>query len=285
MPLSGHRDSDSTFFNPAACRIYDEIKQGRTPSQIVTTLHDEYPEIPYERIHNDVRGAIMKLVVLGVYEMNEQEMQEICTSGMTKMPGLHVMDETEIKELSTRLKDCFNEDTKSAVIYTMVEATPARFDVFNIRYAHFTSSEAFFIHNDSAGNPKGAISIVGLNSLSPAVSIGTLVSFSEILHEHHQVGVTILRGLEMILPSIINTTKIRFAFQVDRSLPDSKTKTSQKNTLYDHDALLKMLGECGYRHEATLENETGYGFDLELYSRLLQPLEPKNKSKQPSCKC
>ena len=47
MPLSGNREADTTLFNPSAIKILEELKEGKSPQQIVKLLTESNPEEPY----------------------------------------------------------------------------------------------------------------------------------------------------------------------------------------------------------------------------------------------
>jgi hypothetical protein len=280
MPLEGRRKQDSNLLNPEAAGIFDALRRGRTPTEICDRIWQEHRDVPYERIRNDVYGSMVQLRELGVYEMTESEMQEMCSSPTNRLPGLHVMDETEIRPLSERLRTAY-EQNRGMFLFEMTSFQGGNlFDPFQMRTWHFNALYTFFVHNDPNGNLDGALSVVGLGTLSPVLPLAMLVVFQEDPGRRSQVALDMLRQLEMLLKSLTQASKLRFIlYEGDgwkaKSAPSSTAGPSCQNASCEtgqvtaRDELFPVMEDCGYRHEVTLPHEGGPGVHVTYYTKAL----------------
>ncbi len=280
MPLEGRRKQDSNLLNPEAARIFNDLRRGKTPTEICDRIWQEHQDVPYERIRSDVYGSMVQLRELGVYEMTESEMQEMCSSPTNRLPGLHVMDETEIRPLAEKLRDTY-ERNRGMFLFEMTDFQAINlFDPFQIRSWHFNAMYTFFVHNDLDGNMDGAISVMGLGTLSPVLPVAILVAFEEDRGRRCKVAFDILRQLEVLMKSLTRASKLRFIFyeggdRKEKSMPPFETEHAcpdgrcAAGGVIVSDEFLPVMEECGYRHEVTLPHEGGPGIHVKYYTKVL----------------
>jgi len=272
LPVEGNRKFDANILNPEAVAIFNDLRQGKMPVQITEALCQKHRDVPYERIKNDVYAAIVTLRELGVYEMTESEIKEIYSNPASKLPGVHVMDETEIRSVSEKLKAAYSEKTAS-VLYSMNKFKIDDLSPVNIRLWHFHAMYTLFIHNNQDGNMDGIISLVGLGALNPVLSIAMLVVFHDDMDQRFNIAVEMLEQLEKFVKSFTWASKLRFIIcrqPGNRINSDDNTKGScQCETSVECSELYMLLEKCGFRHEATLDHEGGRGVHVEYYSKCL----------------
>jgi hypothetical protein len=154
------------------------------------------------------------------------------------------------------------------------------FDPFQIRTWHFNALYTFFIHNDPNGNMDGALSVVGLGTLSPVLPLAMLVVFHEDSGRRSQVALDMLRQLEMLLKSWTQASKLRFILyegdgRREKGVPSPAAGSSCQNATCEtgqvtaRDELFPVMEECGYRHEVTLPHEGGPGVHVKYYTKVL----------------
>ena len=198
-------------------------------------------------------------------------MKNVYSSGLAKLPGLHVMDETEIKDLSFQLQELLLGNSESGkVIFTLDELSTEKADTPYIRATHFSSQNVFFINYNSKSEMNGVISFLGLDSLSPVVAIGLLVVFSDDSEEYGRVAINILKQSEEALRSIANVNKIRVVIKNYSCSESENDNNVDIQAGLDRKFLYEILNNCGYRKEAFLKNEVGLGIDIEYYTKQLE---------------
>ncbi|NIT55638.1 MAG: hypothetical protein GWN00_05180 [Aliifodinibius sp.] len=271
MPLEGKRNLDSNLLNPEAARIFGDLRQNKTPIQIIDSISRKHKDVPYERIKNDVYAAILRLRELGVYEMTESEIEEICSNPANKLPGLHVMDETEIRTVSEKLRAACQR-SNGLFLFVLGKPDIEAFEPYQIRAWHFGASCTFFVHNNNDGEMDGIISLLGMGELNPVVSVSMLAVFHNDAVQRCGVVVQILKQLETFIKSFTQASKIRFMIcKKVESNTDSNDASClcQQETFMESKELYGVFEECGFRHEATLNHEGGRGIHIEYYSKSL----------------
>ena len=264
VPLEGPRTADSCLFNPQAYRILEWLEQGITPSDICHALQKEFPDVPHEKIQCDVSATVYKLAALGVYDMDEQETKEICGSSANRLPGIHVMDESEMRMVSQRLVDARTEQ----FLFCNAQVNTEQFQTYRLRHMHFSALETFILHNDQAGKLNGVLSLYGMGTLSSVLVVTMMTAFGNDKTDRATIAISMLRQLESLASVMSYGAKIRFIVQKKRT--DVGVDQEQVHFQCDLELCEDIWSECGYRREATLLNEIAQGIDVTYYSRAIE---------------
>jgi hypothetical protein len=264
MPITGRRAADSTLLNPTAGRVLDELKEGRTPGEIITILGKAFPDVETNQLRNDVRGVVCQLQELEVYEMSDMDVKSLTADECTRLPGFHVMDEAEIEEVAERLK---LEEGAEEGAFRFYDAQSHVAEAFAIRLRHFNSTETMFVHNDASGRMDGLVSLLSLAELSPVQQFGRIVVCSSNPKGAEDAVKRLLGEFEELALRMLGTGKLRFAVRRDSQATSEEAPLAQ--IIDDPAMFVRVLGELAYRREAFLPDEFGPGMDLELFSKRL----------------
>lgn len=275
MPLSGHRAYDSTMINPVAGYILDQLALGHEIISVVDDLQQRYAEQPYARLLSDVRAAVMYLRELGVYEMTDEEIAEVYCTGMADVPGIHVMEETEIPEVADMLQRSLDEGSSQQILYSMQEAQPERFTPRVIRAQHLSSVECVFVYNNAQGNVSGVVSLFGAQPQSTVLMLGMIAVFEDEPTARFGAATNMLMAFEEYIRQLYSPAKLRIVARYYRSpsVDVGKSWLSDGSCAWSEE-LLSILAECGYRRDAYLEDEGGPRIDVAFYTKsLIVPVE------------
>lgn len=269
-PLQGEQRYNANLLNPTASIIYDSLtKKSCSIDEVVKQLCERYPETSGTEIDHDVKTIAFQMQDLGVYKMNTSELHNMRTRG-DLIPGLHVMREVEIEDVTNQLAKCFSNDdnnSKANILYSILYISPDKLKPYIIRNLHFHSEQVMFVSTDNDGKVRGIISLYRPAARSCTKQIGLFSIFDDKPSKRIQMGIEVLKALEKVIMTFFAAHKLRFIIQ-DRTR-DSNNSISDFKILCNWHELSQIITHCGYRNEAELVNEFGPGINAKYYCKVI----------------
>jgi hypothetical protein len=251
-----HPEVRELIINPTARKILELADGSRTMDEIELDFVNKYPEVPKEKIKTDIFRTLGSFTRLGIVEWEGDnpflyKYEESLTDGYS----LSVAQEDSLREIESFIKSTedFIKSMKDhftiqeeMVFYKNPLIMQGEYSELVLRQKLFAFSEEFFLlRKDSE--------IKGLMSIS--------------LPAHPKEFGAVIKLVicpEKFLNELFKYSRDYLPYLAVRDI--SKIEFYETNTASVNDSFKKFLLEEGFIKEAELQDELGFGKNLEIYS-------------------
>lgn len=232
------------IINQTSMYIMEQCDGKRSINEIVSELHNKFPEVDKEIIQNDVLGTIFFLKETGFVEINKAEVNEIEPPVFKEGYKLSKLEQKDSKRISEFILNTFNEESKDFYVNSINESFLYNPLVLDQRLANETE-ELFLIEKDSE--------ILGVIGVSNEASYFSKSEISLIIIKNNDI-------------EILSTLLLDYTLNDIKDFAD-KIKINIVAPNENQEIITNYLTKNNFKIEGELKNEPKLNCNTQIFSK------------------